>query len=65
MVVKYGNILLITCLFTLIPFIEMLYLVDEMHKQYDKTNTIIFGKEIPFETYLQMCNGRKSEETCL
>ncbi|HEY4797749.1 MAG TPA: glycerol acyltransferase [Bacteroidia bacterium] len=31
--------------------IEMLYLVDEMYKQHDKTITIIFGKAIPFETF--------------
>ncbi|MBI4931269.1 MAG: glycerol acyltransferase [Bacteroidetes bacterium] len=31
--------------------IEMLYLVDEMYKQHNKTITIIFGKEIPFETF--------------
>ena len=31
--------------------IEMLYLVNEMYKQYNKTITIIFGKEIPWETF--------------
>jgi putative hemolysin len=31
--------------------IEMLYLADEMYKQHGKTITIIFGKEIPFETF--------------
>ena len=31
--------------------IEMLYLVDEMYKQYGKTITIIFGNEIPYETF--------------
>ncbi|MFH1004738.1 MAG: glycerol acyltransferase [Bacteroidota bacterium] len=31
--------------------IEMLYLADEMYKQHNKTITIIFGKEIPFETF--------------
>lgn len=29
--------------------IEMLFLVDEMYKQYHKTITLIFGKEIPYE----------------
>ena len=29
----------------------MLYLVDEMYKQRDKTITIIFGKEIPYEMF--------------
>ena len=31
--------------------IEMLFLVNEMYKQHAKTITIIFGKEIPFETF--------------
>ncbi|MBI4945578.1 MAG: glycerol acyltransferase [Bacteroidetes bacterium] len=31
--------------------IEMLYLVDELHKQQNNTITVIFGKEIPFETF--------------
>lgn len=31
--------------------IEMLFLVNEMYKQHGKTITIIFGKEIPFETF--------------
>ncbi len=31
--------------------IEMLYLVDEMYKQHNKTITIIFGKEIAWETF--------------
>lgn len=31
--------------------IEMLYLVDEMYRQYNKTITIIFGKEIPYTTF--------------
>lgn len=31
--------------------IEMLYLVNEMYKQRGKTITIIFGKEIPWETF--------------
>ncbi len=30
---------------------EMLYLVDEFYKQKNKTITLIFGKEIPFETF--------------
>lgn len=31
--------------------IEMLYLVDEMYKQKDKTITIIFGKPIPYTVF--------------
>ena len=31
--------------------IEMLYLVDEMYKQKDKTITITFGKPIPYQTF--------------
>ncbi len=31
--------------------IEMLYLVDEFHKQKDKTITITFGKSISYETF--------------
>jgi putative hemolysin len=31
--------------------IEMLYLVNEMYKQHDKTITIIFGKEIPWDLF--------------
>ena len=31
--------------------IEMLYLVDETYKQYDKTIHIIFGEPIPWETF--------------
>ena len=31
--------------------IEMLYLVNEVYKQRGKTITVIFGKEIPFETF--------------
>ncbi len=31
--------------------IEMLFLVDELYKQRGKTITVIFGKEIPFETF--------------
>jgi putative hemolysin len=31
--------------------IEMLFLVDEVYKQKGKTITVIFGKEIPFETF--------------
>jgi len=31
--------------------IEMLYLVDEMYKQKDKTVTITFGKPIPYQTF--------------
>lgn len=31
--------------------IEMLYLVDEMYRQHNKTITIIFGKEIPYLTF--------------
>jgi len=31
--------------------IEMLYLVDEMYKQEGKTITVIFGEEIPHETF--------------
>jgi len=31
--------------------IEMLYLVDEMYKQKNKTINIIFGKPVPFETF--------------
>lgn len=31
--------------------IEMLYLVDEMYKQHGKTITIIFGKEISYQTF--------------
>ena len=31
--------------------IEMLYLVDEMYKQKGKTITVIFGEEIPCETF--------------
>lgn len=30
---------------------EMVYLVDEFYKQKNKTITLIFGKEIPFETF--------------
>ena len=33
--------------------VEMLYLVDEFYKQKNKTITLIFGKEIPFETFDQ------------
>ncbi len=29
----------------------MLYLVDEMYKQKDKTITITFGKPIPYQTF--------------
>jgi hypothetical protein len=31
--------------------LEMLYLVDELHKQRDKTLRITFGKRIPFTTF--------------
>jgi 1-acyl-sn-glycerol-3-phosphate acyltransferase len=31
--------------------IEMLYLVDEMYRQKDKTVTITFGKPIPYQTF--------------
>ncbi|HPT13222.1 MAG TPA: 1-acyl-sn-glycerol-3-phosphate acyltransferase [Bacteroidales bacterium] len=31
--------------------IEMLYLVDEMYQQHDKTLNIIFGKPIPWQTF--------------
>lgn len=31
--------------------IEMLYLVDEMYKQHDKTLTIIFGKPVPWQIF--------------
>lgn len=31
--------------------IEMLWLVDEVYKQRGKTITVIFGKEIPYETF--------------
>lgn len=39
--------------------IEMLYLVDEMYKQRGNTITIIFGKEIPFETFDKRHNDQE------
>jgi len=39
--------------------IEMLYLVDELHKQQNNTITVIFGKEIPFETFDNRMNDNE------
>jgi putative hemolysin len=47
----FYNLALLRKLLGIKANIEMLYLVDEMYKQYTNTITIIFGKEIPFETF--------------
>lgn len=42
--------------------IEMLYLVDEMYKQRGNTITIIFGKEIPFDSFNKDLNDAQWAE---
>lgn len=47
----FYNLALCRKFFGIKANIEMLYLVDEMYQQYNKTITLIFGKEIPLETF--------------
>lgn len=43
--------------------LEMVYLVDEFYKQKNKTITLIFGKEIPFETFdLRFSDGEWAQK---
>jgi putative hemolysin len=47
----FYNLSLLRKLLGITANLEMLYLVDEMYQQHNQTITLIFGKEIPWQTF--------------